>query len=166
MSVSSGSRNLNFRFTVAGRNNTRQLQVSSTPRSNGTTVGLSESGNRTSVPRRLNSGRLPGSGRREAWTRQDWISYVSSHLPRVAGRNGSTNGSTAEADATRSHLNHNGPVRQCFSNCEAKSQSANRATGPQKGNESAVRDSIIKGNCEAVPLIGQFWQSLQMPNRP
>ena len=75
----------------------------------------------------------------------------------MARRNGSTNGSTAEANATRSHLNHDGSVWQCFSNCEAKSQSANRATGPQKRNESADLDSIIKGNCGSVPLIGQFW---------
>ena len=33
----------------------------------------------------------------------------------------------------------------------------NRATDPQKGNESAGLDSIIKGNCGPVPLIGQFW---------
>jgi hypothetical protein len=45
-----------------------------------------------------------GLGLCEAWTRQDWISYVSSHLLRVAGRNGSTNGSTAEADATRAQI--------------------------------------------------------------
>jgi hypothetical protein len=76
-------------------------EVAGALRCNGRTVGLSESSNRTSVPRRLNPGRLPGSGRREAWTRQDWISYVSSQLPRVAGRNGSTHGSTAEVDATR-----------------------------------------------------------------
>jgi hypothetical protein len=83
--------------------------------------------------------------------------YVSSHLSRMAQRNGSTHGSTAEADATRTHLNHDGSVRQCFSSCEAKSQSANRATSPQKGNESAGVDSVIKGNCGPVPLIGQFW---------
>ena len=67
--------------------------VARTLRDNGTTVGLSESRNGTSMPRRLDSGRLPDSGWREARTRQDWISYVSSHLPRVAGRNGSTHAS-------------------------------------------------------------------------
>jgi Bacterial protein of unknown function (DUF899) len=89
--------------------------------------------------------------------RQELVPYVSSHLSGVARRNGCANGSTAEADATRAHLNHDGSVRQRFSNCEAKSQSANRATSPQKGNESAGVDSIIKGNCGPVPLIGQFW---------
>ena len=88
---------------------------------------------------------------------QDWVPYVSSHLSRMAGRDRSADGSTAEAHATRSHLTHNGSVRQCFSNCEAKSQSANRATSPQKGNQSAGLDSIMKGNCGPVPLIGQFW---------
>jgi len=60
-------------------------------------------------------------------------------------------GSTADADATRSYLNHDGSVRQCFSNGEAKSQSANRATSPQKRNESAEGDSIITGNCASSP---------------
>jgi integrase len=99
----------------------------------------------------------PYHGRAQAGTWQGWVPYVSPHLSGVARRNGSANGSTAEADATRAHLNHDGSVRQCFSSCEAKSQSANRATSPQKGNESAGVDSIIKGNCGPVPLIGQFW---------
>src|SRR5438552_973615 len=122
-----------------------------------TTVGLPEPGDGAPVPRRLDPRRLPSPGRAQAGTWQDWVPYVSSHLSGVARRNGSANGSTAEADATRAHLNHDGSVRQCFSNCEAKSQSANRATSPQKGNESAGVDSIIKGNCGPVPLIGQFW---------
>jgi hypothetical protein len=132
-------------------------EVARTLRENRTAVGFPESCDRASVPCRLNSRRLPGSRRRQAGTRQDWIPYVSSHVSCMARRNGSTNGSTAEANATRSHLNHDGSVRQCFSNCEAQSQSANRAAGPQKGNESADLDSIIKGNCGPVPLIGQFW---------
>ena len=83
--------------------------------------------------------------------------YVQAQVPVLAGRNRGADGSTAEADAARSHLNHDGSVRKCFSNCQAKSQSANRATSPQKRNESADLDSIIKANCEPVPLIGQFW---------
>jgi len=124
---------------------------------NGTTMGLPEPSDGTPVPRRLDPRRLPGSGRRQAGTWQDWVPYVSSHLQSLAGRNGSANRSTAEANATRSHLDHDGSVRQCFSNCEAESQSANRATSPQTRNESADLDSIIKGNCGPVPLIGQFW---------
>jgi hypothetical protein len=132
-------------------------EVAGTLRENGTTMGFPESSNGASVPRRLNPRRLSGSGRRQAGTWQDWVPYVSPLLPGVARRNRSTNGSTAEADATRSHFNHDGSVRQRFSNCKAKSQSANRAEGPQTGNESAGLDSIIKGRCGPVPLIGQFW---------
>jgi len=132
-------------------------EVAGTLRENRTTMGFPESGDGTSVPRRLDPRRLPGSSRTQAGTWQDRVPHVSPHLPRVAGRNGGADGSAAEADATRSHLNHDGSVRKCFSNCQAKSQSANRATSPQKRNESADLDSIIKGNCGPVPLIGQFW---------
>ena len=132
-------------------------EVAGTLRENGTTMGFPESSNGASVPRRLNPRRLSGSGRRQAGTWQDWVPYVSPLLPGVARRNRSTNGSTAEADATRSHFNDDGSVQQRFSNCKAKSQSANRAEGPQTGNESAGLDSIIKGRCGPVPLIGQFW---------
>src|SRR5215472_2935873 len=132
-------------------------EVAENLREDRTTVGLPESSNGAPVPCRLNPRRLPGSGGRQAGTWKDWLPYVSSHLPRMARRNGSANGSTAEADATRSYFNHDGSVRQCFSNCEAESQSANRATSPQKRNESADLDPIIKGNCGRVPLIGQFW---------
>src|SRR5437660_12735921 len=120
-------------------------------------LAFPEPGGGSTLSCRLDAQRLPGSYRSEIGTWQDRVPYVSSHLSGVARRNGSANGSTAEADATRAHLNHDGSVRQCFSNCEAKSQSANRATSPQKRNESADLDSIIKGNCEPVPLIGQFW---------
>jgi hypothetical protein len=132
-------------------------KVAGNLREDRTTVGFPEPSDGAPVPRRLDPRRLPGPGRAQAGTWQGWVSYVSSHLSGVARRNGSANGSAAEADATRTHLNHDGSVRQCFSNSEAKSQSANRATSPQKGNESAGVDSIIKGNCEPVPLIGQFW---------
>jgi len=59
--------------------------------------------------------------------------------------------------ATRSHLNHDGSVRQCSSIREAKSQSTNRATTLEKICQPTGLHSTNKGNCGAVPLIGQFW---------
>jgi integrase len=38
-----------------------------------------------------------------------------------------------------------------------KGQSANRATTVEKVCQPTSLHSINKGNCEAVPLIGQFW---------
>src|SRR5581483_2262706 len=148
---------------LAGRGSARKElyccseEVARTLRENGTAVGLPESCDRASIPCRLNSRRLLGSNRRQAGTRQDWIPYVSSHVSCVARRNGSANGSTAEAHATRSYFNDDGSVRKCFSNCEAKSQPPNRATSRQMRNESAGLDSRMKANCGTVSLIGQVW---------
>jgi len=96
-----------------------------------TTVGLPEPSDGASVPCPLNSRRLPGSSRRQAGTRQDWISYVSSHVSCVARRTGAPMGAQQKL-MRHAHINDDGSVRQCFSNCEAKSQSANRAMIPQK----------------------------------
>ena len=105
----------------------------------------------------------PGSGRREARSRQDWISYVSSHLPRVAGRNRSTNGSTAETDATRSHLNHDGSVRKCIDSGEATGQQADcaAAIGERRAIEQGKR-----GIARRFPLKDSFGQLHYFHVRP
>ena len=56
------------------------------------TLALPESGDRSTVSRRLDSHRLPGSYRSEIRTWQDRISHVPSHIPCVAGRDRSTRG--------------------------------------------------------------------------
>src|SRR5205814_10649781 len=119
--------------------------------------GSSQSGNGSTISRGFNSGRLPGASGAQAGTRQDWLPYVSSHVSCVVGRNGGTNGRTAEAYATCSHLNHHGSVRECFCNCQTNGQSGDRAAAPEKSGEPTHIDSINKGNCGRVPLIGQFW---------
>jgi hypothetical protein len=61
---------------------------------------------------------------------------------------------------------HHGSVWKCLGLGKTQSQSANRATTVEKVCQSADLDSIDKGNCEAVPLIGQFWTvatSAQLP---
>ena len=63
-------------------------------------------------------------------------------------------------------LHHNGPVWQCLGLGKTQSQSANRATPLEKACHSTDLHSINKGNCVAVPLIGQFWTvaaSAQLP---
>src|SRR5215469_3457005 len=75
------------------------------------------------------------------------VPYVSPHVPRVARRNRSPNGSTAEADAPRSHLNDDGSVWKCFRSRETKGESTDRPAALEKRNESARLDSIVKGNC-------------------
>src|ERR1019366_2451246 len=133
------------------------------------TLALPESGDRSTVSRRLDSHRLPGSYRSEIGTWQDRVSHVPSHISCVAGRDRSTRGRTAETHATRARLNHNGPVWQCLGLGQAQGQSANCATSSEKACLPTGLHSINKGNCEAVPLIGQFWTvaaSAQLPNCP
>ncbi len=60
------------------------------------------------------------------------------------------------AHATRPRLNHNGPIRQCLGLGQAQGQSPHCATPLAKACQSAGFHSINKGNCAAVPLIGQF----------
>src|ERR1035438_8673924 len=70
------------------------------------------------------------------------------------------------AHATRACFDHHGPVRQCLGLGQAQSQSAHCATSSEKASQSAGFHSINKGNCEPVPLIGQFWTvvtSAQLP---
>ena len=66
---------------------------------------------------------------------------------------------------TRSHLNHNGSVRQRFSGREAKSQSADRRAGSRKGKESATLASRIKGNCGQFPYWTLFGTHYRCRNR-
>ena len=130
------------------------------------TLALPESSDRSTVSCRLDSHRLPGSYRSEIGTWQDRVSHVPSHISCVAGRDRSTRGRTAETHATRACFNHNGPVRQCLGLGQAQGQSAHRATPLAKACQSRGLHSINKGNCEAVPLIGQFWTvatSAQLP---
>jgi RND family efflux transporter MFP subunit len=80
--------------------------------------------------------------------------------------NRSTRGRAAETHATRARLHHNGPVWKCLGLGKTQSQSANRATPLEKACHSTDLHSINKGNCVAVPLIGQFWTvaaSAQLP---
>jgi hypothetical protein len=121
------------------------------------TLAFPESGDRSTVSCRLDSHRLPGSYGSEIGTWQDRVSYVPSHVPCVAGRDRSTRGSATKTHATRACFHHDGPVRQCIGLGQAQSQSPNRATPLAKVCHSADLHSINKGNCEPVPLIGQFW---------
>jgi hypothetical protein len=130
------------------------------------TLALPESGDRSTVSRRLDSHRLPGSYRSEIRTWQDRISHVPSHIPCVAGRDRSTRGRTAETHATRARFNHDGPVWKCFGLGKTQGQSANCATSSEEACQPTGFHSINKGNCEPVPLIGQFWTvvtSAQLP---
>ena len=115
---------------------------------------------------RLNSCRLPGSGRSPVGTWQDRVPHVPPYLSCVAGRDRSTRGRTAETHATRACFDHHGPVWQCLRLGQAQGQSAHRATPLAKACQSRGLYSINKGNCVAVPLIGQFWRvatSAQLP---
>ena len=121
-------------------------------------MALPEPDDRSSVSRRFDSCRLPCSHRSPIRTRQDRVSHVPPHLPRLAGRNRSTSGRATKTHATRARFYNDGPVWKCLGYGEAQGQSANCATTVEKVCQSAAdRDSINKGNCEAVPLIGQFW---------
>jgi hypothetical protein len=125
-----------------------------------------EPGDGSTVSCRLDAQRLPGSYRSEIGTWQDRVAHVPSHISRLAGRDRSTRGRTAETHATRARLNNDGPVRQCLGLGQAQSQSPNRATPLAKTCESRGLHSINKGNCVAVPPIGQFWTvaaSAQLP---
>src|SRR5205085_8186601 len=86
----------------------------------GVTDHLPELSCRSAISRGFNSGRLLGASGAQAGTRQDWLPYVSSHVSCVVGRNWGTNGRTAEAYATRSHLHHHGSVRECF--CKTRNE--------------------------------------------
>jgi hypothetical protein len=130
------------------------------------TLPAIESGDRSALSRRFDSCRLPGSDRSSVGTWQDRVPHVPPYLPCLAGRNRSTRGRSAETHATRARFHHNGPVWKCIGLGKTQSQSANRATPAEKVCHSAGLHSIIKGNCEAVPLIGQFWTvaaSAQLP---
>jgi len=129
-------------------------------------MALSESGNGSALSCRFDSCRPPGSDRSPVGTWQDRVSRVPPHIPCLARRDRSTRGRTAETYATRACLHHNGPVWQRVGFGQAQSQSANRATPVEKVCQSTGLHSINKGNCEAVPLIGQFWTvvtSAQLP---
>ena len=135
----------------------------------GGAMALPESDDRSSVSRRLDSCRLPGSDRSPIGTWQDRVPHVPPHLPRVAGRNRSTRGGTAETHATRARFHHDGSIRQCLGPSQAQGQSADRATTVEKVCQPTGLHSINKGNCEAVPLIGQFWTvatTAQLPVTP
>src|ERR1035437_254645 len=121
------------------------------------TLALPESSDRSAVSRRLDSQRLPGSCRSEIGTWQDRVSHVPSHISCVAGRDRSTRGSATKTHATCACFGHHGPVRQCLGPGQAQGQSAHRATPLAKACQSMRLHSINKGNCEPVPLIGQFW---------
>jgi integrase len=69
----------------------------------------------------------------------------------------STRGSATKTHATRARFHHDGPVRHCIGFGQVQSQSPHRATPLAKVCHSADLHSINKGNCEPVPLIGQFW---------
>src|SRR5271169_3038616 len=120
-------------------------------------LAFPEPGDGSTVSCRLDAQRLPGSYRSEIGTWQDRVAHVPSHISCLAGRDRSTRGRTAETHATRARLNHNGPVRQCLGPGQAQGQSAHCATPLAKACESRGLHSINKGNCVAVPLIGQFW---------
>ena len=130
-------------------------------------MALPEPDDRSSVSRRFDSRRLPCSNGSSIGTRQDRVPYVSSHVSCLAGRNRSTGGRAAETDATCAHFYNDGPVWKCLGYGEAQGQSANCATAVEKVCQSAAdRDSINKGNCEAVPLIGQFWTVTTLQQLP
>lgn len=97
---------------------------------------------------------------------QDRLPHVPTHLSRLAGRNGSACGRAAETHATRAHFYNDGPVRKCLGYGEAQGQSADRSTPLEKVYQSATLDSINEGNCEAVPLIGQFWTLTTLEQLP
>jgi len=120
-------------------------------------LAFPEPGDGSTVSCRLDAQRLPGSYRSEIGTWQDRVAHVPSHISCVAGRDRSTRGRTAETHATRARLNHNGPVRQRLGLGQAQGQSAHCATPLAKACQSRGLHSINKGNCEAVPLNGQFW---------
>ena len=111
----------------------------------------------SALSRRFDSCRLPGSDRSPVGTWQDRVPHVPPHLPCLAGRNRGTRRRTAETHATRARFYHNGPVWKCLGLGKTQGQSANRATPLEKVCQSADLHSIKKRNCEAVPLIGQFW---------
>jgi hypothetical protein len=130
------------------------------------TLALPKPSDRSTVSRRLDSQRLSGSYKSEIGTWQDRVSHAPPHLSCVAGRDRSTRGSATKTHATRACFHHDGPVRQCLGPGQAQSQSPNRATPFAKVCHSADLHSINKGNCEPVPLIGQFWTvatSAQLP---
>ena len=120
-------------------------------------MAVPESGDRSALSRRFDSCRLPGSDRSSVGTWQDRVPHVPPYLPCLAGRNRSTRGRSAETHATRAHLHHNGPVWKCLGLGKTQGQSANRAATVEKVCQPTGLHSINKGNCEAVPLIGQFW---------
>ena len=125
-----------------------------------------KSSDRSALSCRFDSCRLPGSHSSSVGTWQDRVPHVPPHLPCLAGRNRSTRGRSTETHATRARLHHNGPVWKCLGLGKTQSQSANRATAVEKVCHSASLHSINKGNCSAVPLIGQFWTvaaSAQLP---
>ena len=102
-------------------------------------MALSQSGDRSTLTRRLDSCRLFGSDRSAIGTWKDRVPHVPPHLSCVAGRNRSTRGRAAEAHATRAHFHHDGPVWQCVDGSQTQSQSASRATTLEKkpGREQA-----------------------------
>ena len=127
---------------------------------------LPESHDRSALSCRFDSCRLPGSDRSPVGTWQDRVPHIPPHLSCVAGRNRSTRGRTAETHATRARFHHNGPVWKCLGLGKTQSQSAHRATPLEKVCQPTGFRSINKGNCVAVPLIGQFWTvaaSVQWP---
>ena len=126
-------------------------------------LAFPEPGDGSTVSCRLDAQRLPGSYRSEVGTWQDRVSHVPSHISCLAGRDRSTRGRTAETHATRARLNHNGSIWQCLGPGQAQGQSAHRATPLAKACQSRGLHSINKGNCVAVPLIGQL---LLVPNCP
>src|SRR5580693_4925191 len=120
----------------------------------------------STVSCRLDAQPLSGSCRSETGTWQDRVAHVPSHIPCVARRDRSTGGRATETLATRACFHHDGPGRQCLGPGQAQSQSPNRATPLAKTCQSRGLHSINKGNCLAVPLIGQFWtvaKSAQLP---
>ncbi len=122
-----------------------------------TKLALPESSDGSTVSRRLDSHRLPRSYGHEIETWQGSGFTRSVTYSCLAGRDRSTRGRIAETHATRAGFNHNGPVRRYLGLGQAQSQSANRATPLAQVCHSADLYSINKGNCDAVPLIGQFW---------
>src|ERR1700680_1083461 len=85
-------------------------------------MAVSESNDRPTVSRRLNSCRLPGSNRSPVGTWQDRVPHVPPHLPCMAGRNRSTRGCPAETHATRARFHHNGPIWKCLGLGKTQSQ--------------------------------------------
>jgi hypothetical protein len=130
-------------------------------------LAFPEPDDRSSVSRRFYSCRLPCSDSSSVGTWQDRVPHVPPHLPRLAGRDRSTRGRATETYATRAHFDNDGPVWKCLGDGETQSQSANCAKTVETVCQSAAdRDSINKGNCEAVPLIGQFWTVTTLEQLP